>query len=93
MSMVSGVVGGVDTQADVHVAAAIDGNGGVSGIEAESSCAAGSRQCRPRAASLSGDTPTRCRTSRSAAHLFERRPHRGFGRDRDWNPCLRAGEV
>ena len=33
MSMVSGVVGGVDTHADVHVAAAIDGNGGVLGIE------------------------------------------------------------
>jgi len=33
MSMVSGVVGGVDTHADVHVAAAIDSNGGVLGIE------------------------------------------------------------
>ena len=33
MSMVSSVVGGVDTHADVHVAAAIDGNGGVLGIE------------------------------------------------------------
>ncbi len=33
MSMVSGVVGGVDTHADVHVAAAIDANGGVLGIE------------------------------------------------------------
>ncbi len=33
MSMVSGVFGGVDTHADVHVAAAIDENGGVLGIE------------------------------------------------------------
>jgi len=33
MSMVSSVVGGVDTHADVHVAAAIDGNGGVLGVE------------------------------------------------------------
>ena len=33
MSMVSGVVGGVDTHADVHVAAAVDRNGGVLGIE------------------------------------------------------------
>jgi hypothetical protein len=30
MSMVRTVVGGVDTHADVHVAAAIDGNGGMS---------------------------------------------------------------
>ena len=34
MSMVRTVVGGVDTHADVHVAAAVDGNGGVLGIEA-----------------------------------------------------------
>ncbi len=34
MSMVRIVVGGVDTHADVHVAAAVDGNGGVLGIEA-----------------------------------------------------------
>jgi transposase len=34
MVMVRTVVGGVDTHADVHVAAAIDGNGGVLGIEA-----------------------------------------------------------
>jgi transposase len=33
MSMVSGVFGGVDTHADVHVAAAIDENGGMLGIE------------------------------------------------------------
>ncbi len=33
MSMVSSVVGGVDTHADVHVAAAIDSNGGVLGVE------------------------------------------------------------
>ncbi len=33
MLMVSGVVGGVDTHADVHVAAAVDRNGGVLGIE------------------------------------------------------------
>ena len=31
--MVSGVIGGVDTHADVHVAAAIDTNGGLLGIE------------------------------------------------------------
>jgi transposase len=34
MSIVRTVVGGVDTHADVHVAAAVDGNGGVLGIEA-----------------------------------------------------------
>jgi hypothetical protein len=33
MSMVSGVVGGVDTHADVHVAAALDENGRLLGIE------------------------------------------------------------
>ena len=33
MSMVSGVFGGVDTHADVHVAAAVDTNGGLLGIE------------------------------------------------------------
>ena len=33
MSMVSGVIGGVDTHADVHVAAALDQNGGLLGIE------------------------------------------------------------
>jgi transposase len=33
MSIVSGVIGGVDTHADVHVAAAIDKNGGLLGIE------------------------------------------------------------
>ena len=32
--MLRNVVGGVDTHADLHVAAAIDGNGGVLGIEA-----------------------------------------------------------
>ena len=31
--MVSGVVGGVDTHADVHVAAVLDPNGAVLGIE------------------------------------------------------------
>ena len=36
MSMVSGVVGGVDTHADVLVAAALDMNGGVLGIEVTS---------------------------------------------------------
>jgi transposase len=34
MSMVRSVVGGVDTHADAHVAAAIDSNGGVLGVEA-----------------------------------------------------------
>ncbi len=43
MSMVRTVVGGVDTHADVHVAAAIDGNGGVLGIEAFPADAAGYR--------------------------------------------------
>jgi hypothetical protein len=33
MSMVSGVVGGVDTHADVHVGAVLDANGAVLGIE------------------------------------------------------------
>ncbi|MFV1971994.1 MAG: IS110 family transposase [Acidimicrobiia bacterium] len=33
MSMVSGVFGGVDTHADVHVAAALDSNGALLGIE------------------------------------------------------------
>jgi transposase len=33
MSMVRSVVGGVDTHADWHVAAAVDGNGGLLGIE------------------------------------------------------------
>lgn len=41
MSMVRVVVGGVDTHADVHVVAAIDGNGGVLGIEAFPADAAG----------------------------------------------------
>jgi rhodanese-related sulfurtransferase len=41
MSMVSGVIGGVDTHADVHVAAAIDENGGLSGIESFPADAAG----------------------------------------------------
>ncbi len=33
MSMVRNVVGGVDTHADAHVAAALDSNGGVLGVE------------------------------------------------------------
>jgi len=33
MLMVRSVVGGVDTHADTHVAAAVDGNGGLLGIE------------------------------------------------------------
>ena len=33
MSMVRMIVGGVDTHADSHVAAAVDANGGVLGIE------------------------------------------------------------
>ena len=41
MSMVSGVVGGVDTHADVHVAAAVDSNGGVLGVESFPTDAAG----------------------------------------------------
>ena len=41
MSMVSSVVGGVDTHADVHVAAAIDSNGGVLGVESFSTDSAG----------------------------------------------------
>jgi transposase len=43
MLMVSGVVGGVDTHADVHVAAALDQNGGVLGIESFPTDAAGYR--------------------------------------------------
>ncbi len=41
MSMVSIVVGGVDTHVDVHVAAAIDSNGGVLGVESFPTDAAG----------------------------------------------------
>jgi transposase len=41
MSMVRSVVGGVDTHADVHVAAAVDSNGGVLGIESFPADAAG----------------------------------------------------
>ena len=41
MSMVSGVFGGVDTHADMHVGAAIDTNGGVLGIESFPADAAG----------------------------------------------------
>ena len=33
MSMVRMIVGGVDTHADTHVAAAVDANGGILGIE------------------------------------------------------------
>jgi transposase len=44
MSMVSGVFGGVDTHADVHVAAAVDTNGGLLGIESFPTNEAG---CRP----------------------------------------------
>ena len=33
MSMVRSVVGGVDTHADFHVAAAVDHNGGLLGVE------------------------------------------------------------
>jgi len=43
MLMVSGVVGGVDTHADVHVAAAVDTNGAVLGIESFPVNAAGYR--------------------------------------------------
>jgi len=43
MSMVSGVVGGVDTHADVHVAAAVNANGGVLGVESFSVDACGYR--------------------------------------------------
>jgi transposase len=43
MSMVSGVVGGVDTHADVHVAAALDENGAVLGVESFPTDTAGYR--------------------------------------------------
>ena len=43
MSMVSSVVGGVDTHADVHVAAALDLNGAVLGIESFPTDTAGYR--------------------------------------------------
>jgi len=41
MSMVRIVIGGVDTHADVHVAAAIDGNGAMLGVESFPADAAG----------------------------------------------------
>ncbi len=41
MSMVRTVIGGVDTHADFHVAAAIDGNGAMLGIESFPTDAAG----------------------------------------------------
>ena len=41
MSMVRSVVGGVDTHADAHVAAALDSNGGVLGVESFSADEAG----------------------------------------------------
>ena len=41
MSMVRTVIGGVDTHADFHVAAAIDGNGAMLGIESFPADAAG----------------------------------------------------
>ena len=41
MSMVRNVVGGVDTHADFHVAAAVDSNSGVLGIESFPADAAG----------------------------------------------------
>ena len=44
MSMVSGVIGGVDTHADAHVAAAIDTNGGVLGVASFSVDEAGYRR-------------------------------------------------
>ena len=44
MSMVSGVIGGVDTHADVHVAAALDTNGGLLGIESFATDSDGYRQ-------------------------------------------------
>ena len=46
MSMVSGVFGGVDTHADVHVAAAVDTNGGMLGIESFPTNEAGYRSLR-----------------------------------------------
>jgi len=44
MSMISGVFGGVDTHADVHVAAAIDSNGGLLGVESFPATGAGYRR-------------------------------------------------
>jgi len=41
MSMVRTVIGGVDTHANFHVAAAIDSNGGLLGIESFGADAAG----------------------------------------------------
>ena len=57
MSMVSGVVGGVDTHADVHVAAALDENGAVLGVESFPTDAAG---CRSLADWLLGFGPVIC---------------------------------
>jgi len=44
MSMISGVIGGVDTHADVHVAAAVDLNGGLLGISSFPADTAGYRR-------------------------------------------------
>lgn len=44
MSMVSGVYGGVDTHADVHVGAAIDSNGGLLGVRSFRADVAGYRE-------------------------------------------------
>ena len=46
MSMVSGVFGGVDTHADVHVAAGVDTNGGMLGIDSFPTNEAGYRSLR-----------------------------------------------
>jgi hypothetical protein len=43
MSMVRSVFGGVDTHADAHLAAAVDGNGGALGIESFPADEAGSK--------------------------------------------------
>ncbi len=45
MSIVRIVIGGVDTHADFHVAAAIDGNGAMLGIESFPADAAGYEDC------------------------------------------------
>ena len=39
------ITGGVDTHLDVHVAAALDGNGGVLGVESFATTPAGYRDC------------------------------------------------
>ena len=60
MSMVSGVIGGVDTHADVHVAAALDENGRWLGIESFRVNGAGYRRLVEWLTSLWSGDPCWC---------------------------------